>query len=208
LELKLALSLDHRMADATGNSTWITGEEARAEVHRLRAAHDAIAIGIRTVIADDPLLTVRGAIVPRKPPIRIVFDRRLRLPLSSRLMEGIAEAPVWIVTAPDAPTREVDIRRGAGAELIPAPDLPGAMTRLRERGITSIFCEGGAELAGALLRADLVDRLTLFQAPFFLGEGGADPFRSLEHRPLSEAHRWSPVRRLAIGQDTLISLDR
>src|SRR5690606_24340475 len=123
VELKLAMSLDVRIADATGHSSWITGEEARAEVHRLRAGHDAIGVGIGTALADDPWLTVRGTIEPRLPPVRVVFDRALRLPDTSRLAQSAREIPVWVVTSPTA-SRETRRRlEERGVEVLEASDL-------------------------------------------------------------------------------------
>lgn len=207
-ELKLALSLDGRLADLTGRSGWITGEEARAEVHRLRAGHDAIAVGIGTALADDPQLTVRGALVPRRPPIRIVFDRNLRLPATSRLASSTADAPLWIVASAEAPPDARRALEARGARIVSAESLEAALETLLQEGIHSIFCEGGAQIASALLGIDAVDRLTLFHAPFFLGAEGADPFRTIPSRPLDEAHRWHRVRQSAFGADTLLSLDR
>jgi diaminohydroxyphosphoribosylaminopyrimidine deaminase / 5-amino-6-(5-phosphoribosylamino)uracil reductase len=100
IALKLALSLDARIADASGRSAWITGDESRAEVHRLRAGFGAVAIGAGTAAADDPLLTVRGPVTPRVAPARVVFDRTLRLPLDSRLVRTAADAPVVAVCEP------------------------------------------------------------------------------------------------------------
>src|SRR5690606_10258742 len=151
IELKLALTLDARLADATGRSSWITGEEARAEVHRLRAAHDAIAVGIGTALADDPLLTVRGAVEPRLPPLRVVFDRGLRLPLSSRLVRSAAEAPLLVLCGDGADEGRRGALVDAGVEVLEAGRLTDALRRLRERGLGSIFVEGGAALAGAML---------------------------------------------------------
>lgn len=208
IELKLAVTLDARIADATGRSAWITGEEARAEVHRLRAGHDAIAVGIGTALADDPQLTVRGAAEPRVPPVRVVFDRTLRLPLTSGLVRSANEVPV-VVLAGDAPCEE---RRAAleeaGVEVIPAGELTGALQKLRQRGIGSMLVEGGAGLAGGMLSGGLVDRLTLFYAPMLLGEGALSPFAAIPPTPLEAAPRWRHLRTASFGVDTLISLAR
>jgi diaminohydroxyphosphoribosylaminopyrimidine deaminase / 5-amino-6-(5-phosphoribosylamino)uracil reductase len=207
-ELKLALSLDGRVADHLGRSNWITGEDARAEVHRLRAGYDAIAVGVGTVIADDPQLTVRGPVVPRTPPVRVVFDRTLRVPLESRLVRSCRETPLWIVCSPAAPPERRAALQDRGARVIEADDLEGGFRALRQVGIASIFCEGGAQFGSAALRAALVDRLTLFYAPLLLGAAGADPFRDLPSTALAEAHRWQRRRTRVFGPDTLISMDR
>lgn len=208
VELKLALSLDNRLADLTGRSGWITGEEARAEVHRLRAGHDAIAVGIGTALADDPQLTVRGAVVPRRTPIRVVFDRKLRLPATSRLALSTAEAPLWVVASSDAPAEPRFALELQGVRILEAESMEEGLQALLEEGIQSVFCEGGAQLASALLAANAVDRLTLFHAPIFLGGEGADPFRTLSSQPLDQTHRWRRVRQGAFGADTLHSFDR
>jgi diaminohydroxyphosphoribosylaminopyrimidine deaminase / 5-amino-6-(5-phosphoribosylamino)uracil reductase len=208
IELKLALSLDGRVADSTGRSNWITGASARAEVHRLRAGADAIAVGIGTALADDPILTARGAVTPRIPPIRVVFDRSLRLPLHGRLVRSARDIPVWIICAPNPPNESRDRLLARGARIIESTDLNDGVAALAADGIRSLFCEGGAHLASALLRNDLVDRLSLFYAPLFLGSDGADPFRDLTSRPLDQADRWTVLGTTAFGDDTLIRLDR
>lgn len=205
LELKLALTLDARVADLDGRSVWITGEEARAEVHRLRAGFDAVAVGIGTALADDPLLTVRGSVSPRRPPVRVVFDRGLRLPRDSKLLRTLDEAPLLVVHGVDAPSAAAAALRDAGAELMRAGSVAEALRALREREIHSVLCEGGALIAAALLAEGLVDRLTLIYAPLLLGEGGRSPF-SLPGTRLEVAHRWRTLRQERFGPDTLISL--
>lgn len=207
-ELKLALSLDGRIADLSGRSNWITGEEARAEVHRLRAGSDAIAVGVGTVLTDDPLLTARGHPVPRTPPVRIVFDRQLRIPLDSRLVRTANDSPLWIFCAPGAPADTRVELETAGAEIHVAADLGTAMALLARAGVRSLFCEGGAVLASALLAEELVDRLTLFHAPLLLGEHGVDPFRGVPSTDLDRTRRWSTVRAARFGVDSMISVER
>ena len=205
-ELKLALSLDARVADAQRRSAWLTGEGARAEIHRLRAGSDAIMVGIGTALADDPLLTVRGAVRPRQPPVRIVLDRRLRLSPGSRLVATLDEAQLWVICGPGAdPDRRLALER-AGVAILETPDLPGAMRLIREAGVRSVFCEGGARVASALLRDGLVDRLTLVYAPLLLGPDAVDPFAGLEPTPLDAVHRWRRLRTETFGDDTLVSL--
>lgn len=208
IELKLALSLDGRLADRERRSTWITGEEARAEVHRRRAGFDAIAVGIGTVLADDPRLTVRGAVEPRRPPVRVVFDRALRLPPDSYLARTAGELPVWVIAGP-APSAERRRRlEESEVRVLPVSDLHDGLEQLREEGIGSLFCEGGAALAGALLMEDLVDRLTLFYAPLLLGPDGLSPFAALESATIEQVRRWRHLRTASFGPDTLITLAR
>lgn len=204
--LKLALSLDGRMADRNGRSGWITGPEAREEVHRMRAGFDAIAVGIGTALADDPRLSVRGPVEPRVPPVRVVFDRGLRLPLSSRLASTAREVPVWVVGAPDAPGERRHALERLGVRVLVAPDLAESLRLLRSEGVGSLFCEGGARLAGALLAGGHIDRLALFFAPLLLGPDGPGPFAALGSPPLDEAARWRHLGSSVFGSDTLIHL--
>lgn len=206
-DLKLALSLDGKVADLERRSVWITGKEARTEVHRLRAGYDAIAVGIGTALADDPLLTVRGEIEPRKPPIRIIFDRALRLPLRSHLVTSAREVPLWILCAPEAPEASRRALEAEGATILQAVDLRTGLEKLFQAGIASLFCEGGARVAGALLEENLIDRLSLFYAPIFLGRKGIAPFESLESQPLDLVRRWQTIRSERFGSDTLICIE-
>jgi diaminohydroxyphosphoribosylaminopyrimidine deaminase/5-amino-6-(5-phosphoribosylamino)uracil reductase len=205
LLLKLALSLDARVADAAGRSAWITSERARSEVHRTRASVDAVAVGIGTVLADDPLLTVRDGPEPRVPPARIVFDRALRLPPTSRLLASVGQAPVWVVCGADASPARAEALRHSGAELVPAGDLGLALRVLKQRGVCTLLCEGGAVLSAALLDAGLVDRLHLYYAPLLLGAGARSPF-DVASASVRHAARWRHVRSEVFGPDTRITL--
>ncbi len=204
--LKLAMSLDARIADRHGRSVWITGEAARAEVHRLRAGYDAVAVGIGTALADDPLLTVRGAVEPRVSPIRIVFDRALRLPLDGNLVRSAREVPVWAACAPEAPDDRRRALEDAGVRVIGGFDFADQLCAIREAGVRSMFVEGGSVLASALLTADVVDRMYLFYAPVLIGPDGAAPFAALPSPPLPDAPRWRRIDTQAFGEDTLITL--
>jgi diaminohydroxyphosphoribosylaminopyrimidine deaminase / 5-amino-6-(5-phosphoribosylamino)uracil reductase len=206
--LKLALSLDACVADRDGRSVWITGEAARDEVHRLRAGFDAVAVGAGTAAADDPLLTVRGTLVPRVAPARVVFDRGLRLSPASRLVRTAAETSVVVVCEPDAPEARRAPLEAAGVRVVAGAGLAGALRALRESGIGSIFVEGGAVLASALLAADAVDRAYLFYAPVFLGADGVRAFAGVPGLPLPDARRWRRLDTRVFGSDTLVTLAR
>ncbi|HEX6750817.1 MAG TPA: bifunctional diaminohydroxyphosphoribosylaminopyrimidine deaminase/5-amino-6-(5-phosphoribosylamino)uracil reductase RibD [Longimicrobium sp.] len=207
--LKLALSLDAAIADRERRSVWITGPEARAETHRLRAGFDAVAVGIGTVLADDPQLTARGDAVPRIPPTRVVFDRALRLPTDSHLVRTAREVPVFVVAEEGASPEAARALEAAGVKvLISAPGAERALESLRQAGVRSMFVEGGAGVAGSLLRAGLVDRLYLFYAPVFLGPDALRPFDALESPPIADAPRWRRVATEAFGADTLVTLAR
>lgn len=177
--LKSAISLDGFTATTDGESRWISGAESRALVHTWRSDADAVAVGIGTVLADDPLLTARdtGADpVPGRQPARVVFDSTARLPLGSALVGSLDQAPLLVLTGPEAATARVSALRQAGVAVI---ELAGdrdrrlalGLAELGRRGITSLLVEGGAELAGSLLRAGEVDELRVFIAPLVIGRG-------------------------------------
>lgn len=177
VSLKLALSLDGRIATRTGASKWVTGPDARARVHALRAQHDAVAIGIGTALADDPRLTVRSA--PGPSPLRVVFDTKLRLPPSARLVETATDVPTWVICSADADSTLEEALTARGVEVLRAPssaegriDVTGALRLLASKGIVSVMVEGGAELAGSILAAHLGDELHCFIAPILLGPRG------------------------------------
>lgn len=185
--LKLALSLDGRIADAAGTSRWITGPAARARVHAMRAAHDAVMVGIGTALADDPDLTVRGLGIAHQP-LRVVLDSRARLPAGSRLARSAREGPVWLVHASGAEI--LPVLAAAGVEPVPAAadaagrlDPRAALAALADRGLTRVFCEGGGQLAAALLGANLVGEIVAFTAGHAFGSGGTPALGPLPAAP-------------------------
>jgi diaminohydroxyphosphoribosylaminopyrimidine deaminase / 5-amino-6-(5-phosphoribosylamino)uracil reductase len=206
--LKLATSLDARIADAEGRSRWISGPEARAYVHWLRAGFDAIAVGGRTAREDDPSLTVRGALTPRVAPARVVFDAHADLPLSLGLVRTAAEITTCIVTRPDAPGETVSALTRAGVRVFAAADLEAGLRALRADGIRSVLVEGGGRLAGALLDRGLCDRFYWIQSPLWLGDAGVPAASGIASTPIAGAERWRTVERQALGEDTLLVLDR
>jgi diaminohydroxyphosphoribosylaminopyrimidine deaminase/5-amino-6-(5-phosphoribosylamino)uracil reductase len=177
VSLKLALSLDGRIATRTGASKWVTGPEARAKVHELRSRMDAVAVGIGTVVADDPRLTVREIQAPS--PVRVVFDTKLRIPSGARLVTTAREVPTWIVTSLEASPAVAQTLTDQGVEILRAPpsaegriDVTAALRALAQRGVVSLMVEGGAELAGSVLAARLADELHVFVSPILLGPRG------------------------------------
>ena len=180
--LKLATTLDGRIAARTGHSKWITGEAARAASHRLRADHDAILVGVGTALADDPDLTCRLPGMEHRSPVRVVFDSRLRLPLTAKLVTTATQVPTWVMTlaATDAHHKaRAAALAAAGARVfhVPAdaagmPDVAAALKVLAGEGITRLLAEGGAHVAASLLRAGVVDRLEWFRAPGLIGGDG------------------------------------
>ena len=178
--LKLAASADGKAGAAGRKPVAITGERARERVHLLRAHSDAIMIGIGTALADDPILTCRLPGMAGYSPVRVVLDSTLRLPLGSRLVCSAREVPLWIVTAPQAPTGAKAALEAAGATVLTVPrvdgrlDLAAVLRLLAERGISRLMVEAGPILAAALLEADLVDEVALFRSDKVVGPDGID----------------------------------
>jgi diaminohydroxyphosphoribosylaminopyrimidine deaminase/5-amino-6-(5-phosphoribosylamino)uracil reductase len=195
--LKLAISLDGRTATAPGDSPWISGPQSRALVHRWRAEADAIAVGIGTVLADDPLLTARD-IDGARQPLRVVFDRQGRLPLDSKLLGSLDLSPVLVVVDPEADAAPL---REAGAEVLVAGGIAPALADLGRRGITSLFLEGGRTLASAFLAAEEIDESRTFVAPTLLGD--ADSRAGAVPGPARQSALSTEVE--TVGDDTLIA---
>jgi diaminohydroxyphosphoribosylaminopyrimidine deaminase / 5-amino-6-(5-phosphoribosylamino)uracil reductase len=199
--LKTAMSLDGRTATPEGVSPWISGEESRELVHAWRGECDAIVVGIGTVLADDPLLTARLGDDARQPT-RVVFDRRARLPLDSRLMTTLDQAPVIVAHGPEADPARVEALRAAGAETIAvggealADRIRPVLGALGRRGITSLMLEGGATLAAAFAAAEMIDEARIFVAPLLLGG-------PLLEVPIA-ALRGQALKPERVGEDTLI----
>jgi diaminohydroxyphosphoribosylaminopyrimidine deaminase/5-amino-6-(5-phosphoribosylamino)uracil reductase len=175
--LKSAMTLDGKIATRTGDSRWVTGERARAYVHRLRAENDAIMAGIGTARADDPLLTARR---PRaRNPLRVIVDARAELSLASQIGRTLTEVPTVVATTGAAPAVRRAALREAGAQVLELPeqggrvDLTALLQELARRPVTSLLLEGGAELAAAMLGAGLVDKVICFIAPKIVGGRGA-----------------------------------
>lgn len=209
--LKLAMSLDARIAGARGERTRITSDEADREVHRLRSGYDAILIGSNTARVDDPLLTVRKAPTPVRPPVRVILDTHAGLPADSALMTSIAEAPTWVFVGAGAEASKIKNLEAAGARVFTPGSraaripLKQVLETLWENGVRSVFCEGGATVGTALLTKDLVNRLYLFVAPLLLGPDAVSAF-PFESAPKKLAWRTSRIAQL--GNDALLMLDR
>ena len=206
LTLKLARSLDGAIADERRVAGWLTGAAARREVHRQRADHAAIAVGVGTVVADDPQLTVRGVIQPRVAPTRVVFDRTARIPLGSALVRSARETPVIVMAESVAQARR-DALADAGVRLMVATGLPAQLRVLRESGLDSVYVEGGAALADALLTDRLVDWLVIFTAPVQLGADAVRPLVSGPPVPVEQAARHRLVAHRRMGDDLMAIYD-
>ena len=190
--LKMAATLDGRIATASGESRWITGPESRAFVHRLRDRHDAVMVGSETAIADDPSLSVRRGDRVLRTPIRVVLDGRLRVPRTARVFTDGEAEKTWVLCAERASGirtvrtvagRVFELPRGEDRHV----DLAAAMAQLAEAGLTSLFVEGGGGLAAAMLRANLVDEVHWFLAPRLIGADGRAGLAALGLDRLADA---------------------
>ncbi|MEL6683992.1 MAG: bifunctional diaminohydroxyphosphoribosylaminopyrimidine deaminase/5-amino-6-(5-phosphoribosylamino)uracil reductase RibD [Pseudomonadota bacterium] len=201
--LKLAGTLDGRIATATGESQWITGPDARRMVHMMRSTHDAVMVGAGTVRADDPALTVRGLGMSHQP-VRIVVSRAMKIPATNQLATTAAEAPVWLCHGTDA---EVADWTEKGAVSLPCAtvgnqvDPLAMMTALANKGITRVFCEGGGMLAVSLLNAGLVDQLVVFSAGAAIGAEGTPMLAAMGVDQLAGAPRFVLDNVRPIGND-------
>lgn len=212
---KFAASLDGRIAAVGGDARWVSGAEARAWVHRERAAMDAIMVGSGTVLADDPLLTARpeaktGVPRPARQPLRIVVDSRGRLPTTARVLG--AEAPTLIATTAASPPAWRAAMAARGAEVLVLPtaadgrvDLAALLTALGQRGVMSVLVEGGATLLGALFDAALVDKVHAVIAPLIIGGDALPAVRGRGAWSMAEAHRLQEVTVTHLGDDALIT---
>lgn len=199
--LKLATTLDGRIATAAGESRWITGAEARRAVHAMRARHDAVMIGVGTALADDPDLTVRGIGVVRQP-MRIVLDSSLRTPPDGRLARTARDVPLCLIHH-NASEAAQQAWQAKGAMVLQAGDLRSALQKLASQGLTRIFSEGGAGVAASLLRDGLVDDLEIFTAGAMVGADGFSAVGPLGLMQLDDAPRYRLVGQRRVGGDTL-----
>ena len=208
--LKLATSLDGRIATASGESRWITGPQAREQGQRLRAAHDAVMVGIGTALADDPELTVRLEGYEGSQPVRVVFDTHQRLDRASRLVRSARQVPVLVVSGrpldqglTDAGVEGVTVGLDGSGHVDPAQALI-ALRAWGARvgcGLDRLYIEGGGQLAAGFLRAGLVDRLEWFRAPMVLGDQGRPGIGALDHGALALAPRFKRTAVTEVGDD-------
>jgi diaminohydroxyphosphoribosylaminopyrimidine deaminase/5-amino-6-(5-phosphoribosylamino)uracil reductase len=210
--LKLASTLDGRIATHGGESRWITGETARRMAHALRGRHDAVMVGVGTVLADDPDLTCRIPGFRATPMVRVVADTHLRTRLTSRLLATAHAHPTWMLLRAGADPDRVRAFAELGVVLHEVPgggagiDLPAGLAALAEAGITRLLVEGGAKLAAALLRAGLVDRLAWFHAPGVMGGDGWPAAQAFGTETLAAMPRFVRHRSVPVGEDMLTEL--
>jgi diaminohydroxyphosphoribosylaminopyrimidine deaminase/5-amino-6-(5-phosphoribosylamino)uracil reductase len=207
--LKLATSLDGRIATRSGESKWITGSEARQAGHRLRASHDAILVGIGTALADDPSLTCRLPGLQKRSPIRVVLDSKGRLGDAAALVKTARDVPTWVITTA-AGQDQIQRLEDAGVETEAVaadaearPDLQAVLAALQRRGITRLLIEGGAGVARSFLSAGLVDRLVWFRAGSVIGGDGLAAIGPLGIEALDETPRFALQKVQRLGQDLL-----
>ena len=205
--LKLAASLDGRIATSGGESRWITGERSRAQVHALRARADAIVVGSGTAQMDDPELTARrdGRVVRR--PIRVLVDSGLVVPAGRRLLRADEASRTWVLAAPRAPAERRRRLQARGVRVLSIPrrgrhlDLARALACLAQEGLTSLFVEGGGGLAAALFRTCLIDELHWFAAPALIGGDGRPAVGELKLRRLSSRVQLEMRSVKRVGED-------
>lgn len=212
--LKLATSLDGRIATAAGESRWITGEAARAEVQRLRASHGAVMIGAETARRDNPSLLARIEPAPPRQPIRVVVTSRFDIAPDSALVAGLNQSPLIVFGADRSGPARRAILEAAGVQVEGVPhgasglDVSAVLSRLAALGVASVLVEGGGKIAAALIRANVVDRLEWFRAPILLGASGRAAVGELDFRALAQAPAWRRVALREVGADLWESYER
>ena len=210
--LKYAASLDGKIATSTGESRWISGEEARRYAHELRDANDAVLVGIGTILADDPQLTTRLDDRVGRQPLRVIVDSRLRIPLTAKVLGADLARGTLVACTPEASQERVDAVSATGAEVVSLPpqagrvDLRGLLHLLGERHVKSVLVEGGSEVNAALLEARLVDRVEACFAPMLIGGRQAPtPVAGAGVARLADAIRLHDVETRRLGADVLVA---
>jgi diaminohydroxyphosphoribosylaminopyrimidine deaminase/5-amino-6-(5-phosphoribosylamino)uracil reductase len=214
--LKLAVSSDEKIAAAGRRPVAISGDAARSRVHLLRAQCDAILVGIGTVLADDPLLTTRLPGMEAQSPVRVVLDRALRIPGSSRLVHSARETPLWVMTSNLSEAPAAMKLGAAGAQVIrvaatsapPGLDLVAVLHALAEKGITRLLVEGGSRVASSFVAADLVDEAWLLRGPGTIGAGGVAALDALPLSAITQSPQFKVHASEMLGEDTLAIYER
>jgi diaminohydroxyphosphoribosylaminopyrimidine deaminase/5-amino-6-(5-phosphoribosylamino)uracil reductase len=214
--LKLAVSSDEKIAAAGRRPVAISGDATRARVHLLRAQCDAILVGIGTVLADDPLLTTRLPGMEAQSPVRVVLDRALRIPGSSRLVHSARETPLWVMTSNVSEAAAAMKLGAAGAQVMrvttttkpPGLDLRAVLHALAEKGITRLLVEGGSRVASSFVGADLVDEAWLLRGPAAIGAGGVAALHALPLSAITQSPQFKVHASETLGRDTLVIYER
>lgn len=207
--LKMATSIDSKIATGFGESQWITGPQSRKRVHEERSRHDAILTGINTILKDDPLMTTRLDGVEHRS-LRVILDTKLQFPLGTKMSATTLQGEVWIYTSPDCDKEKKAQLEKAGLKVIEMDlstggrvSLPFVLEHLAENGITRLMVEAGQSVFSSFLKLKIWDRLLLFRAPIIIGHGGVDAFGDLELESLSKAPRLSLIAKEQYGDDLL-----
>jgi diaminohydroxyphosphoribosylaminopyrimidine deaminase/5-amino-6-(5-phosphoribosylamino)uracil reductase len=212
--LKLASTLDGRIATRTGESRWITGEAARRAAHALRGQHDAVMVGVGTVLVDDPELTCRLPGYRPGPVVRIVADSHLRTPLTATLAATARQAPTWMLIRQGTNRDRRHAFTDIGARVIEVPgaaaglDMAAALRALGDAGLNRVLVEGGAQLAASLVRANLVDRLAWFHAPAVMGGDAWPAVQAFGIEHLGAMPRFARVGGIVLGDDMMSEFAR
>jgi len=212
--LKLAVSVDDKIAGAAGKTVSITGEAARTRVHLLRAQSDAILVGIGTVLADDPLLTCRLPGMEARSPVRVVLDRALRISGSSRLVHSARQTPLWVMASETAEAAAATRLGAAGAQVMRVHatahglDLPAVLHALSDRGITRLMVEGGARVASSFVAAGLVDEIWLLRGPDTIGADGVPALDAMPLPAVTQSPAFKVRASETLGKDTLTIYER
>ncbi len=209
--MKAGMSLDGRLALGSGQSAWITNEQSRRQVHRLRDRVDAILVGSGTALNDDPSLTTRLPGRRGRDPLRIILDTTLRLPPTAKMLQQVSSAATWIFCGPDVDAKRAEALVGAGAVIKQVRlseagqlDLGAILCELGRVQCTSVLVEGGSRVHGAFLRANLVDEVNIFVAPIFIGGDGVPLLDGLGLQKVADAPRFTTTRVRRLGSDVLI----
>jgi diaminohydroxyphosphoribosylaminopyrimidine deaminase/5-amino-6-(5-phosphoribosylamino)uracil reductase len=215
--LKLAVSSDDKIGGAGATPVAVTGEAARSRVHLLRAQCDAILVGIGTALADDPLLTCRLPGMAKRSPVRLVLDRALRLPGTSKLVHSARETPLWVMTSSVAEAAAAMKLGAAGAQVIrvattsaspPGLDLTAVLNALAGKGITRLLVEGGSRVASSLVAQGLVDEVWLLRGPEPIGDGGIVALDALPLTAITQSPRFRLRGSESLQRDTLTIYER
>lgn len=212
--LKLATTLDGRIATRSGESQWITGTPARRMAHALRGRHDAVMVGVGTVLADDPDLTCRIEGFRDRPMVRVIADSHLRTSLTARIAATARETPTWFLHREGTDPARLTAFSELGATLIPLTgasagvDLTAGLHALGAAGLTRLLVEGGGQLAAALLRGGLIDRIAWFHAPAIMGGDGWPAVQAFGIEQLAAMPRFTRLRSTPLGDDILTEFTR
>ena len=207
VSLKLATSNDGKIADPSSASQWVTGEEARNKGHEIRARHDAILVGIGTVLADDPMLDCRLAGYEQHSPVRIVLDSKWRTPLSSKLVQSAGSIPLWIV-GQGQPPAELMVLGVKCISIADKKDMGELLKLLAAEGITRLLVEGGAKVNASFVASGFVDHVAWFKAPHDIGAGGLGAIAGMEIEDFLKEAKFNSINSEKIGKDTLVNFSR